>query len=29
MGGKDELFKTAVRAMLGRTPWPDGGLTAR
>jgi hypothetical protein len=27
MGGNDELFKTIARAMLGRMPWPDGGLT--
>lgn len=29
MGGNDELFKTTARAMLGRMPWPDGGLTQR
>ncbi|MGY4484445.1 hypothetical protein ACVWWR_003636 [Bradyrhizobium sp. LM3.2] len=27
MGRNDELFKTIARAMLGRMPRPDGGLT--
>jgi hypothetical protein len=27
MGGNNELFKTDTRSMLGRMPWPDGGLT--